>query len=1470
MTKKAKLLIAVLAALMCLSLGLFVACNGDTHTHSYTQWAYNDTQHWKVCPDDGAIDESSYGEHVFVAGECECGATQQSEAKEYGTVSGSVTLCTIGEVSTDYTGVTIDLGDDNAVVDFDSASGAFTIENVEVGRAYTLTVSKTGYASYQGGVLLSEAGEEVDLGEVVLESNSAFTTGSIWASWGWVPTIWGHTSAEEHYFTQGGSNTVAVQSVKGYEQVAVTLTVKCSNTTNGEGIWFFFEDGSVCPVFIYADHRIEWDLSTGYKDWGGEGAFDGADNNHFANVRDNWSVIDGDGNDSYSTANISDELKAKHDAGTLELTLVRDGADFYLFIDGKLGEKTTIESEYAEELVYVGFYAKDVVKNSTWQYRIETDISEYVGAANLAIDKTGEGNVTYDPATEYKVGDTVTLTLAPASGYHIGSLVIDGTDKTELIEENESIFTYTYRVDTLAPEIDVTFAKDVVVDAVFDITGVKYGVSGNSIADNTTVTLLGRGGMQNFTGTVNSGTATIQDVVAGTYTLSVDGYLTQEITVNEDGSADAVTLEWVMFEDVVPATSLGWPAAIYDFTNVNKGEFTFSNTWGIGLLSNESFEGDFAASLLSISGNHTNKEFVVLRFEDGAYVAISSCYSDGNFRLEYLPSSEGLGWGNDSYPNPLETNITKNTWNPTNAFGEELYSTGNTSAELADLKAKWESGGFNLTLVKKGATIYFFADDTFIDCFTVDAKYADMSFRFGYYVWDPARPSTWNYGYTQDVSSYFDDELTLTAAADIVNGSVSFDKNSYAAGETATITIAPEENYILESILVDGHEMIGSVSGNTLKVRVDSSYEVEAVFAPPAQAEVEISLIGNKYGVEGSSIEDGTKVVLQSDRFGDIECEVTGGKIAPTLSYVFSEDETYTVIVEGYAEKTFTVGADGASVTEITLEYEFFENLTLAWGWGDSSDLSKQNEGIITHTTGGTQWVSSNDSYQSVAITATVVAGGQRQGVFIRFAGASFAEDGYMMIQKEWDSHVSWNGEGNIWGFGTNLCTEWTGYVNPLTDDDKAKIAAGKYELTLVRDANKVHVFINGTYYDTKVLNASYADLECYVGIYCTTATGDGTHDGIIGKERTFRIEDASVYLKNVVITDETASDANGSLTVTENVRIGDTVSVTFNANSGYMISTLTVDGSEIELSGLQGNTYTFTAKKETYTIAATFEQIQRADVTLSVTGAKHGVSGNSIADGAKVVLKTAFFADVETSVADGKIVVNDLPYGSYTASVEGYFDVAFTVGESGASVDELAFEYQMFESLVGWDWDKHDFTHVNDENAYITYTGASGTLNVLTADSYTNVSATLLINWNNSKYSTHTQGIILRFADGKHLIVRYHNGDQNGNIQYCNAAWAPYTSENTLFNANANLNQWGENPVHNLTDDERTAITSGEGIELKVEIKDGALVTSFGGEQVATYTLPEGYADQAVQVGYFTWDTAQNAVIRFSVGTAA
>ena len=948
-----------------------------------------------------------------------------------------------------------------------------------------------------------------------------------------------------------------------------------------------------------------------------------------------------------------------------------------------------------------------------------------------------------------------------------------------------------------------------------------------------------------------TGKFTIENIVADqqyTLTVSKNGYKPSSVLVqvgeNENvtiGGQNGVVLEYDAFQ-----TLMNWDFDAIDFGHANDEDpyLTYNRAGGtFNVLTNESY--DSVSATLRINWNNSTNNMrthgIILVFEDGRHAVVRYHNGDTNGNIQYCNTA----WDYVAATSVFGDSANLNQWGENNVHPL-------TNEERAAITT---GDGLDLTVVVgDGQLRTYFAGDWVT---TYDLPDDLGKVRVGYFAWDTADKSVFYYGISEEIPS-------LTAKTDIkveqpegIKAAVTADKTEYVMGEQITLTIDIPEGYKLDVITVNGKDMTESVSDDG-KLTVTATRNTMAVGVTVVKEEP----IALNLTIKGKKL--GTTAVLPAETtvtFKGTDYTFTVGENGKVTAPSVVKGK-YIVVVDGYLEQEITFNE---TLTEITLEYDLFENLSTAWGWGDSSDLSKQNEGIITHTTGGTQWVSSNDSYQSVAITATVVAGGQRQGVFIRFAGASFAEDGYMMIQKEWDSHVSWNGEGNIWGFGTNLCTEWTGYVNPLTDDDKAKIAAGEYELTLVRDANKVHVFINGTYYDTKVLNASYADLECYVGIYCTTAKG------IIGKERTFRIEDASVYLKDVVITDETAPDANGSLTVTENVRIGDTVSVTFNADSDYIISTLTVDGSEIELSGLQGNTYTFTAKKETYTVAATFEQIlHTADVTLSVTGAKYGVSGNSIADGAKVVLKTAFSADVETSVAGGQIVVNDLPYGSYTASVEGYSDVAFTVGESGASVAELAFEYQMFESLVGWDWDNHDFTHVNDENAYITYTKAGGTLNVLTADSYINVSATLLINWNNSTNGQHTQGIILRFADGKHLIVRYHNGDFNGNIQYCNKAWDPYTSENTLFDENANLNQWGENPVHDLTDEERTAITSGGGIELKVEIKDGALVTSFGGEQVATYTLPEGYADQAVQVGYFTWDTPQDAVIYFSVGTAA
>ncbi len=43
------------------------------HTHTFTGWDHSDTEHWRVCPDDGEIDVSTRASHVFTNGTCECG-----------------------------------------------------------------------------------------------------------------------------------------------------------------------------------------------------------------------------------------------------------------------------------------------------------------------------------------------------------------------------------------------------------------------------------------------------------------------------------------------------------------------------------------------------------------------------------------------------------------------------------------------------------------------------------------------------------------------------------------------------------------------------------------------------------------------------------------------------------------------------------------------------------------------------------------------------------------------------------------------------------------------------------------------------------------------------------------------------------------------------------------------------------------------------------------------------------------------------------------------------------------------------------------------------------------------------------------------------------------------------------------------------------------------------------------------------
>lgn len=62
-TKKTRFWLTLMLVLACVCIGFaFVGCEKSgtpsaEHVHNYTEWHYTNTEHWRVCPEDGAATE---------------------------------------------------------------------------------------------------------------------------------------------------------------------------------------------------------------------------------------------------------------------------------------------------------------------------------------------------------------------------------------------------------------------------------------------------------------------------------------------------------------------------------------------------------------------------------------------------------------------------------------------------------------------------------------------------------------------------------------------------------------------------------------------------------------------------------------------------------------------------------------------------------------------------------------------------------------------------------------------------------------------------------------------------------------------------------------------------------------------------------------------------------------------------------------------------------------------------------------------------------------------------------------------------------------------------------------------------------------------------------------------------------------------------------------------------------------------
>lgn len=1096
--KKLKWLIpiAVLSA-TCLSTGLLASCKDDgEHTHVY-EWRSDDDEHWKECPEDGVIDEDTRAPHDFVDGKCECGAIEVP--KTYGSATGTITLRKLGGTETDFSDVTVDMGDDDVDLSFNREEGKFTVEHVVVGKTYSLVVSKPGYQSYIVNVQLQEEGEIAPIGGkrgVVLEYK-AFD-----CFMGWNTELHDMTHVNDadpflSYKDGGKDKSFNVATADSYEDVAVTLDVKRQNSVHDwhfQGLALRFDDGKHLAInYQGGNHRFQiannqWNdeplglkkadslfgEDAGLNEWGEKGIYDIADNDAKLNSEDGVPL----------TAILKDG----------KLTVLVNEVCCFTY---------QLPAEYAEKKAKVLFYAYDPATNAIFSYKITENIPSLESALNINVTNPEDGtkcSVTTDKDT-YELGEKAELTFTAPEDYKLDALTVNGVDMLDAVSGGK----LTIAADRANVAVNATFVKKVPIALNVTVKGKKFGKT-TSFAAGTEVTLSG----YDTPFTVDANGKITGTVIKGRYTVKVAGYFNKKIVVDEN--LTEIVLEYDAFKVIC------YDEAAHDLSHVNDDKpYIQHNGPGssMDVISKEKLYDDVSVSVLlkaSASTNGDRQQGVILQFEDGKVAALNINIS-GTPRLQFRPDL----WKDASN---LETAFTKEWVEFRNVTPEEV--------------AKYQSEtGIKLTLERRGKYLYTFLDGVFKGRAELPADYENDKAGIGFFAFDVVHGSKWYFEVSETLSD-INVNVTNNTETD-AGGTISVSANT-VLGDTVVITVTPESTHMLDSLTVSGGiTPTRQADGTYTFVATEKSYTVTATFAVKVEVNVEVNVSGIELKNTSATFEDGTQITFTTKAGEPITLAVTDGRIQ---GKIWSGE--YTVSVNGYYSVEVMVKKDGTleGVTD-GLKFEkiifttngineptnniFGAGKDVNWSADDSHAASA---GKLVATKDGKMYEWTVNEYQDVAFTVTLKNGNGNQGIVMRFGGEQ--KDVRLRFEgnkAQWIGGSWWWGTFPIhdkWDFRDNGGND---YAVPMSDALLAKYNGDGLTLTMLRRGPMVYALIDGKVYAAQNLGEGYASKKVKICYFA--------EDSKNGYEVPFEIEtDVNAFIGKTL--DHNTMNAYGQWTVTD------------------------------------------------------------------------------------------------------------------------------------------------------------------------------------------------------------------------------------------------------------------------------------------------------------------------------------------------
>lgn len=737
-----------------------------------------------------------------------------------------------------------------------------------------------------------------------------------------------HSNDADPYVTIMGENGLNVATNEYYTDIAYTARVQKANVDR-QFIALFFENQAIYSISV-DNGKIKCDSEMSWWSYGTE---------------QGYSYL----NDDEWEHTLSAGERDCYEGNGLEVTLARTGKTVKVLVNGQVVHSATLADEYDETLAKGGMLVWNAVPSVKYYFRAEPQVqTPAVPKVTVSPVDAAHGSVTLNQQT-FAYGDKLVVTVTPTDDYVFDTLFVNGREITKLTDG-----TYTTTATNIV-NISVVFKAREYGSVNATVTGKKHGVTGNSIAENAAFELVGKN--QTYSGSLSNGKLNVNKVLTGEYTLKIEGYLDQTITIEKDVEyTTAIVFEYDMFSML--HTNNG-DEGYWNLTGT-KNDFTHQNDTNVlNVLSgsdgmwvaytNDKYDDLYFSATFKEGQSWDNRKAIQLVFDNGTGI---------QFGLKQDGAAISFGyWYSDRY--------LLNRGEEARLAPEEKI--GNLSAEQL---TKFNDNGITVSVVRTGNKIMLLVDGNTVRVLELFADYATKKCT-------PAIIIEWageqeiGVSVSTALPTFETPTFELTQGQ---NGTVTKTSgDTYSVWEKITLEITPDSNYRLKQLTVNGVVITGNKTEYSF-YPVAGANTVAAEFEQIPYGNVSFSA-DDKWNADG--------LVITFQRNGETKTVTLGDNAV--IENMMMDRWTATAVV---GNVTVSLGEIYIDAEEITLDLaKMFDDAALANNRIVSANLATGEFVYNTQPDGATLWLNTVDIAQGSTFVATKISLPAESKEFLKNSG---------------------------------------------------------------------------------------------------------------------------------------------------------------------------------------------------------------------------------------------------------------------------------------------------------------------------------------------------------------------------------------------------------------------------------------------------------------------------------------------------